>query len=294
MDAAPPPPLTQDPRALCALASVLRFSMPRTKGRMHLKRIEIYDENDAEVSRHAFVRASSVQSLRDTPRVLTQGRDDVSFATDEQYQPWVEVSYPQNIFISKVLLYFAENPAKAPITMELFNEAQKLVFRSGPLATDMPLLVWNFVERSFPLEQLRDGVRACIVRLQLTKPQPDVLAIGRLAVYDANNRNIAPKGMLRSSSEAPPYTLTYLVDTTADTHFESMFESQPWVEISFPTDVQISKVEVYPDASGPPEKLVSMKLTMWSMNGTPVFESCAARKVSNVYVYDFQQKTLPA
>lgn len=278
------------------LASLIRISIPTRHDCLSIAELEVYDEKGSNIAYRGVPRSSSVFSDIYQPGRALDQHPKTMFSTDCKDTPWFELSFPSDIIISKIVLYNRKDLHKQKIlgaVLQLFDSKNMKVFSSTPISGVHDSYTFDFAAQSFP-PFLEKSISATTIRFGLTKIAPEFLGISDIKVLNEAGKNIAKHAMIRSSSTYNSNnSIDKLTDGNVHTFFQSQYESQPWIELSFPSDASISQIQIYARADAAFERILSGVLQLWDHAGTLIFTSKPITKVSNVYTFDFRFNFYP-
>lgn len=278
-------------------ASLIRISIPTRKDCLTIAELEVFDDKGRNIASKGVPRSSSVFSPIYEPGRALDEHPRTMFSTDCNDAPWFELSFPSDTIISKIVLHNRKDIHKEKIVgaiLQLYDAHNSKVFSSTPISNVHDTYTFDFAAQSFP-PFLQKSITATTIRFGLTKIAPEFLGISEIQVLNEAGKNIAKSAMIRSSSTYnPSNSVDKLVDYDAHTFFQSQYESQPWIELSFPSNASISQILIYGRADAGFERILSGVLQLWDHAGTLIFTSKPITEVSNVYTYDFRFNFYPS
>lgn len=277
-------------------ASLIRVAIPTRHDCLSIAELEVFDAKGNNIAHKGIPRSSSVFSeVHEPGRALDQHPLTV-FSTDCTDSPWFELSFPSDIIISKIILHNRKDLHKQKIlgaVVQLYDAKNSKVFSSAPISNVHDSYTFDFAAQNFP-PSLQKSIRASTIRFGLSKISPEFLGIADIQILNETGKNIAKNAMIRSSSTYNSNTsIDKLTDGNPHTYFQSQYESQPWIELSFPSDASISQIHIYARADAGFDRILTGVLQLWDHAGTMIFTSKPITDVSNVYTFDFRLNLYP-
>lgn len=280
------------------VANLVRISLPSRYDCLALGEIEVYDDKGHNIASLGVPKSSSVYNNVTLPNKALDGRYDTFFLSSCKDVPYYELAFPTDVVISKIVLYNRRDTPAAldkllGVVLDLWNSKNNRVFASEPISSVQPMYVFDFYSESFP-PVLEKSIAASTIRFGLSKTAPEFLGISSFKILNESGEDIAPSAMIRSSSIYEPKTsASNMIDGNHVSFFQSSYETSPWVEFSFPSDILVSQIHIYPRSDVGYERILSGVLQLWDNSGVNVFTSKPVQSVTNIYSFDFRNGIFP-